>query len=105
MAKKCSEEEAITALLAASTITEAARLLGVSRRTVYNYLGSKDFEARLQAARDERDKQLANLRETATVKAVNYLVNVVEGNSFWFADTSQRIAAAKVLLTFTGSKD
>lgn len=104
MAKKCSEEEVITALMAAPTITGAAQLLGVSRQTVYNYLASEGFEEKLQAAIRARDEQLTHLRETASAEAIAYLVGVVRNDDFWdAASTKERIEAAKTLLTFGAS--
>ena len=107
MGKKCTDAQIITALLAAATLTEAAELLGVSRRTLYNYLENPEIDEKLKIAREEQARQLANLRETATVEAVNCLVKVLKDEpTNWFSDvtTENQLEAAKVLLTFGNPK-
>lgn len=106
MTKKYSDEEVITALMAAPTLTEAADLLGVSRRTIYNRLAEEGFDVKLKAAQEARDKQLAHIRETAGAEALACLVDIVkEEGSFWSTTTTRdRIEAAKVILTYGNPK-
>lgn len=106
MAKKCSEQEVITALMAAPTLTEAAALLGVSRRTVYNYLAEEGFDAKLKAAQEARDKELQHIRETASAEAITCLVGIVkdEGGIWSSTTTRDRIEAAKTILSFGNPK-
>lgn len=106
MTKKCSEQEVITALMAAPTITEAAEMLGISRRTVYNYLAEEDFDAKLKAAQEARDKELERIRETAAAEALEALVGIVKEEAFVFSSTTtrDRIEAAKTILAFGNPK-
>ena len=92
--------------MAAPTLTEAAGLLGVSRRTVYNYLNEEGFDEKLKAAQEARDRELARIRETASAEALTCLVRIVsdEGGIFSETTTRDRIEAAKVLLNFSGGR-
>ena len=107
MGKKCTDGQIITALLAAQTLTEAAELLGVSRRTLYNYLADPELDEKLKEARKMQDEQLAHLRETATAEAIQCLVNILRDKpTNWFSDvtTGDQIEAAKALLTYGNPK-
>ncbi len=106
MTKKCSDEEVITALMAAPTLTEAAGLLGVSRRTVYNRLAEEGFDMKLKAAQEARDKELARIRETASAEAIACLVDIVREDASIFSTTTtrDRIEAAKTLLCYGSPK-
>lgn len=100
MTKKCTESEVITALMASPTITEAAELLGVSRRTVYNYMEDEGFDDKLKAAQEARDAELARIRETATAEALSYLVSLVTKEDYFCVSTKDRITAAKTILSY-----
>ena len=100
MGKRLDDEQVITALMAAPTITAAADLLGVTRQTVYNCMNREGFDEKLACAKEEEARRLANLRETATVAAIDSLVSIVKDEgSLWSEVTTQdKIEAAKTLL-------
>lgn len=100
--KKLTDGQIITALMASHTITEAAQLLGVSRQTIYNRLNDPSFDEQLKAAQLEREKQLANLRQTATVDALECLQSILKDRSIWTSD-KDKIAAASVVLEYAGA--
>lgn len=106
MAKKLTTDEVVTALMATNTVTEAAQLLGVSRRTVHNYMSEEGFKERMEAAQRAQDERLAALRESAAVEAIHCLVGVVrdDGNLFSDVTTQDKIAAARVLLGTADTK-
>lgn len=102
--KKLTDGEIITALMASHTITEAGKLLNVSRQTIYNRLKDPEFDIQLKAAQVEREKQLENLRESATVDALECLRRILTDRSFWTsANDRDKIAAARTVLEFIGS--
>lgn len=107
MAKKLTTDEVVTALMATNTVTEAAQLLGVSRRTVHNYMSEEGFKERMEAAQRAQDERLAALRESAAVEAIHCLVGVVRDdgrNLFSDVTTRDKIEAARVLLGTADTK-
>lgn len=106
MAKKLTADEVVTALMATNTVTEAAQLLGVSRRTVHNYMSDEGFKERMEAAQRAQEERLAALRESAAAEAIHCLVGVVrdDGNPFSDVTTRDKIAAARVLLGTADTK-
>lgn len=102
--RKLADSEIITALMTAGTVTEAAKLLGVSRQTIYNRLASEEFDSKLREAQAERDRQLEKIRESATVAALGCLQAIMEDRTFWTSD-QDRIQAARTVLQFAGPKN
>jgi len=48
-----NQRKALAALLACSSVTEAAKTCGLTDRTLYNYLSDATFKAELRARQDE----------------------------------------------------
>lgn len=121
MAKQLKDSEVVNAIMAAKTKGEAAELLGVSRQTIYNYMNDEDFCAKLDMAIEERESFIAAARQSATMKAIEYLTHIIESpyppekevSNFLEYDidgthtvggepvysTAERLQAARILLT------
>jgi hypothetical protein len=67
------EARAVTALLAAPTIVEAARQAGVSGRTLRRWLDRPDFQAKVRQAETEAIGQAARLLACRSANAVEVL--------------------------------
>lgn len=93
------QEHLITCLLASQSVSEAAKMAECSRKTVYNYLQDESFQKRLEMARAERKKRIQDVLDSATVKAIDSLVDIMTTNDFLAGVTSSdRIKAAEILL-------
>ena len=106
MTRKCSDSEIIAALMGASTITEAAEMLGVSRRSMYNYLSDETLDAKLKEAQETRDRELRRIQETAAAEAIASLVEIASSDcGLWSGVTAKdRIDAARTILTYGNPK-
>lgn len=81
MGKKFTEDQVIAALLSAPTVTEAARNLGCTPRTIYNYVNEDGFAEQLEAAMELRSKMLSDLLDGATAAAIRRLYVILEADS------------------------
>lgn len=106
MGKKYTTDEVITALLASSSVTEAARLLGCSTRTVYNYISEDGFGEKMDEARREREQRLSDLMDAATASAISRLTEILEADPTSLMSSvkvSEQLEAARILLATKGA--
>lgn len=80
--KQADKERALNALLNAPTLTSAAEMAGIDRRTLYNYLHNDsqfalEYKRQRQLKNIERAEQAANERETA----LNTIRDIMNDNS------------------------
>jgi hypothetical protein len=88
--------QAISALLTAPTIGEAARQAGIGERTLLRWLAEDaPFQARYREARRAVVQQAITQVQQSTSKAVTTLIAVMEDRD---APASARVAAARVIL-------
>lgn len=89
------KERAVSALITAGSIKEAARAAGIGTRTLYSWLNDKDFrEAYRQARREVVNQALAQLQRVSS-SAVNTLSEIMEDSE---APASSRVSASKAVL-------
>ena len=101
MTKRYTEEEVIAALLSAPTVTDAARALGCSTKTIYNYAKEEGFKEQYNQAVEWRETLLADLLNTATAKAIQRLQLILEADSTGIlpdATVDEQLEAAAILL-------
>jgi hypothetical protein len=88
-------EQAIAALLSASTLVEAAKAAGIGDRTLWRWLQDPHFQtAYRQARRDAVGQAIARLQQVAST-AVDTLESVMKSSA---ARDSARVAAARAVL-------
>lgn len=86
------------ALLACTTVTEAAKVAGVSRQTVYEYLRKPGFREGLEAERQAAlDAVRADLT-AANADAIEALRRTVNDYGLFGPTPAERIEAARLLL-------
>lgn len=85
----------ISVLIAEPTRAQACKRLGITERTLYNYMQDEAFIKEYQSAIDGIVKDTAAKTKEAGLKAINHLTAVIEDAS---ADEVTRIRAAKVIL-------
>lgn len=102
MASKITDEQVITALISTDTKTEAAELLGVSKRTLYNRLNAEGFKERLEEAIKADAERYAEIRQSAVGIALETLIDVMQTEaSIWSGVTGKdRIEAARIVLAY-----
>lgn len=111
MTKKVDDAELITALLSSATRAQAAEKVGVTTRTIYNRLKDKDFSNKLETAKKERAERMSDLMDTATVLALEKLVNILsvdtdKGLSFIDNGVTKelQVSAARIVLQGCGKQ-
>ncbi len=89
------QEKAIPALLACSTLAEAAAVVGVTDRTLYNWLQDESFQAEYRAARWQSAGQAIARLQSIASQAAEALQDVYtdKGNP-----ASARVSAARCVL-------
>lgn len=102
MAKKLTDSQVITALISTDTKTEAAQLLGVSKRTLYNYLQAEGFTERLEEAQQADAERYAQIRQSAVGTALETLVDVMTADDSILGSTTarDRVEAARIVLAY-----
>ena len=71
--KTTNKEKALTALLKSSTVTEAAKVCGLSEETLYRYLRDKDFVSEYRNARRQVVENSITQLQQASGEAVETL--------------------------------
>ena len=87
--------QAIAALLQQPTITQAAAEVGVTKRTLHNWLVDSDFRAELDAAETALIESVARQVSTAADEAAQVLRSVMADED---ASTGEKIRAARAVL-------
>lgn len=75
---KKSKEDALVILASCSSYAEAARELGVSVPTIYNWLGDSEFLAKLESVRNQIVSDSISKLKTYTTKAVDTLALLLD---------------------------
>lgn len=75
---KTNDDRIIAALLSTSTITEAADVVGISRRTINNRMNDPEFKAKLNAARKELWRGCATALQAKLGGAIQTIVEIME---------------------------
>jgi len=88
-------EEAVLALLAHSTVPEAARAVGIGERTLWKWMQREDFREAYRKARAEVVRHAVAQVQRGMGKAVETLVEVMEDKG---APQGSRVSAAKAML-------
>lgn len=88
-------DEAIAALLTERTQADAARKIGVSRRTLMNWLKHEGFRRRYEAAQRELLESTINGLRSAGGEAVEALRNVVTDAE---AGAAARVSGSRAIL-------
>jgi len=90
-------EEAIAALLACSTIAEAAKSAGISEPTLLRWLKEEEFSADYRAARRVSVNVAVTRLQQASSSAVDTLVSIMQDAE---KAASVRLSAARSVLEF-----
>jgi len=93
--KDQKQERAISALLNASSIREAAKEAGIAEATLHRYLKDDVFKAQYQAAKKEVVQQAICQLQRSAGKAVKVLIEIAEDKE---SPSSARVSAAKTIL-------
>lgn len=88
-------ETAIIALIEQPTIEDAARVAGVSARSLWRWLARNDFKRRLNEARAMVYENSLNELKSASLVAVRTLVEVAQDKE---ATASARVSASVAIL-------
>jgi len=93
------QDQAIAALLAKSSIEDAAAELNITAKTLRNWLADAGFAAAYRQARRDLVSQVAARLQNAAGEAVAALVAIVRDPE---APASARVSGARTILEFTG---
>ncbi|GHV22459.1 hypothetical protein FACS189494_09320 [Spirochaetia bacterium] len=105
MAKLTADEvkrnEALAALVATNSITEAAGLAGITRKTLYNYLHNDTaFVIAYRNIKREQLRDTADKMREAADKAANYITGLLDDAD---APAQVKLAAATKILELAGT--
>lgn len=93
--KEQKQERAISALLNAPSLREAAKEAGISEATLHRWLKKDDFKTAYREAKKELVNHAIYRLQHATGKAVNALEAVIDDKE---SPASARVSAAKTIL-------
>ena len=99
---KDSRQRVLDALTECPTITAAASAAGVSRQTIYNYMGDDAFREALKRQRDARCLERAEQLSAAREAAINTITGVMRDDA---APAAARVMAAKTILNQAAEAD
>lgn len=89
------QDRAISALLQAETIREAAKEAGLAEATLHRYLKDEGFQEAYRGAKREIVNHAICYLQRSTGKAVKALVRIIEDEG---APATARVTAAKTIL-------
>ncbi len=89
------QEKAIPALLACSTLSEAAAVVGITERTLYNWLKDESFSNEYRAARWQAAGQAIARLQSIASEAAEALQDVYSDKE---NPASSRVSAARTVL-------
>lgn len=78
MKLKKNDEKIMTALLTSGSVTEAEKLAGVSRTTIYNRLNDKEFKAEYDRRRVLQLNEACSALQSTLTTAVNTVKEIIE---------------------------
>jgi len=88
-------EQAISALLTAPTVGDAAEVVGIGPSTLHRWLQESDFQTAYLMARREIVRHTTSVLQQASARAVYTLIDVMEDEQ---SPPSSRVAAARAVL-------
>ena len=94
---KNNDEKILSALIAHKTIGEAARVVGVSERTIYSRLADDGFRAEYEARQRCTLDHACKALQGALTDAVNVLTSIMQDAR---SSPANRIAAARSVLDY-----
>lgn len=95
-----TDNEIISALQSTETKTEAAKLLGISRQTLYERMRRPEFIERLEMLAEAENVAFEGLRENAVGNALEFLNDVISDRSIFGYSNSERIRACEIVLRY-----
>ena len=99
MAKKnqtaVSDEEIIAALLQCGSISQAAEVTGISARTIYDRMGTRDFKAAYSAAKTDIVRAAVLTMNRSLAAAVEVVTSIMNDDT---NNAGTRLQAAKMII-------
>ena len=90
-----SDEEIIAALLNSGSIAQAAELTGISPRTIYDRMGTRDFKAAYTAAKTDIVRAAVLTMNRSLSAAVEVVTGIMNDDS---NNAGTRLQAAKMII-------
>jgi transposase len=87
------QRRAIPAMLEGKTIEAAAKIAGVSKTTLYEWMKQKPFHARLEEARADLFKEGMDIIKAASGKAARRLIELLDARN----ENTRRLTAREIL--------
>ena len=84
-----------TALLQTASITEASKMSGIGRKTIYRYLGQPEFQRVLNKARFEQLSLAIGVLQKSALRASEVLLEILNNKE---ASDNVRINSARLIL-------
>lgn len=90
-----SDEEIIAALLQSGSIAQAAELTGISARSLYDRMGTRDFKAAYSAAKSDIVRAAVLTMNRSLAAAVEVVTGIMNDDS---NNAGTRLQAAKMII-------
>lgn len=90
-----SDEEIIAALLQSGSIAQAAELTGISARSIYDRMGTRDFRAAYNAAKSDIVRAAVLTMNRSLSAAVEVVTGIMNDDS---NNAGTRLQAAKMII-------
>ena len=90
-----SDEEIIAALLQSGSIAQAAELTGISARSIYDRMGTRDFKAAYSAAKSDIVRAAVLTMNRSLAAAVDVVTGIMNDDS---NNAGTRLQAAKMII-------
>ena len=90
-----SDEEIIAALLQSGSIAQAAELTGISARSIYDRMGTRDFKAAYSAAKSDIVRAAVLTMNRSLSAAVEVVTGIMNDDS---NNAGTRLQAAKMII-------
>lgn len=90
-----SDEEIIAALLQSGSIAQAAELTGISARSIYDRMGTRDFKAAYSAAKSDIVRAAVLTMNRSLAAAVEVITGIMNDDS---NNAGTRLQAAKMII-------
>ena len=90
-----SDEEIIAALLQSGSIAQAAELTGISARSIYDRMGTRDFRAAYSAAKSDIVRAAVLTMNRSLSAAVEVVTSIMNDDS---NNAGTRLQAAKMII-------
>ena len=90
-----SDEEIIAALLQSGSIAQAAELTGISARSLYDRMGTRDFRAAYNAAKSDIVRAAVLTMNRSLAAAVEVVTDIMNDDN---NNAGTRLQAAKIII-------